>query len=152
MILRIRNENQEILTSFSKTELQNYLLLENTSVAPVDPAPTYFQNFQRPIFFPLVNGGVRQSINIPQISNEDSYNSLQSDVYDDPPMPSFKSLVDEGFVTWNRKFNMRLLRLTTPYTFVSSFFPLFNWNDITNIAEVLYSTNIISQANNNNLS
>jgi len=47
----------------------------------------------------LVNGGVRTSINIPQISGEDAYQSLQSDVYDDPPMPSFKSLVDEAYVT-----------------------------------------------------
>lgn len=149
--LRIRKENQEIVTKFSKTELQNYIFLENQSVSPADPAPTYFQNFQRPVFFPLVNGSVVTSIDIPQISGEDAYQSLQSDVYDDPAMPSFKSLVDEAYVTQNRKFNMRLLRLTNPYVFVNSFFPLFNQNTITNSAEIIYSINIITQATNENL-
>jgi len=46
---------------------------------------------------------------------------------------------------------MRLLRLTNPYIFVNSFFPLFNWNTISNSPEILYSINTITQANNENL-
>lgn len=161
--LRVRNENQIISNIFAKTEMKTYRFIENQSTTPVNYLNEWFEYLQNPNFKFLSTAASNFSIDIPQISDEEEFNSPQSDFYSEKvsitvladPGPGTTTLdvqdkIEPAYVVPNRKHTPRLLRLTTPYSDSSVLFPLLNQDTLNNEAIITYQQTI-SQANNENL-